>query len=68
MSKSMADRSNILTNGVIFSTLKHTDPHAVRGRSIQIDGVCFLEANAWDEVGETQSICRLPQNVSHVVM
>ena len=31
MSKSMADRSNILTNGVIFST--------VRGRSTQKDGV-----------------------------
>ena len=31
---------NILTNGVIFSTLKHTDPHTVRGRSTQKDGVC----------------------------
>ena len=40
MSKSMADTSNILTNGVIFSTLKHTDPHTVRGRSTQKDGVC----------------------------
>ena len=38
MSKSMADTSNILTNGVIFSTLKHTDPHTVRGRSTQKDG------------------------------
>ena len=28
----MADLSNILANGVIFSTLKHTDPHTVRGR------------------------------------
>ena len=36
----MADTSNILTNGVIFSTLKHTDPHTVRGRSTQKDGVC----------------------------
>ena len=35
MSKLMAD-----TNGVIFSTLKHTDPHTVRGRSTQKDGVC----------------------------
>ena len=35
----MADTSNILTNGVIFSTLKHTDPHTVRGRSTQKDGV-----------------------------
>ena len=33
-------RSNILTNGVIFSTLKHTDSHTVRGRSTQKDGVC----------------------------
>ena len=40
MSKSMADTSNILTNGVIFSTPKHTDPHTVRGRSTQKDGVC----------------------------
>ena len=40
MSKSMADTSNILTNGVIFTTLKHTDPHTVRGRSTQKDGVC----------------------------
>ena len=38
MSKFMADTSNILTNGVIFSTLKH--PHTVRGRSTQKDGVC----------------------------
>ena len=43
MSKSMADTSNIVTNrtnGVIFSTLKHTDLHTVRGRSTQKDGVC----------------------------
>ena len=39
MSKSMADTSNIFTNGVIFSTLK-TDPHTVRGRSTKKDGVC----------------------------
>ena len=38
--QSMADTSNILTNGVIFSTLKHTDSHTVRGRSTQKDGVC----------------------------
>ena len=25
--------SNASANGVIFSTLKHTDPHTVRGRS-----------------------------------
>ena len=25
--------SNVLANGAIFSTLKHTDPHPVRGRS-----------------------------------
>ena len=25
--------SNVLANGVIFSTLKQTDPHTVRGRS-----------------------------------
>ena len=40
MSKSMADTSNILTNGVIFSTLRHTDPNTVRGRSTQKYGVC----------------------------
>ena len=40
MSKSMAVTSNIITNGVIFSTLKHTDPHTVCGRSTQKDGVC----------------------------
>ena len=40
MSKSMAGTSNILSNGVIFSTLKHTDPYNVRGRSTQKDGVC----------------------------
>ena len=32
--------SNILTNGAIFSTLKHIDPHTVCGRSTQKDGVC----------------------------
>ena len=32
---------DILTNGVIFSMLKHTDPHTVRGRSTQKEtGVC----------------------------
>ena len=31
----------ILKNGVIFSTLKHTDPHTVRGRSTQKDGMCY---------------------------
>ena len=36
----MADTSNILINGVIFSTLKHTDPHTFRGRSTQKAGVC----------------------------
>ena len=30
----------ILTNGVIFSMLKHTDPHTVRGRPTQKDGAC----------------------------
>ena len=30
----------ILKNCVIFSTLKHTDPHTARGRSTQKDGVC----------------------------
>ena len=40
VSKSMADTLNILTNGVIFSMLKHTDPRTVRGRSTQKDGVC----------------------------
>ena len=30
----------MLTNGVIFFTLKHTDPHAVRSRSTKKDGVC----------------------------
>ena len=40
MSMSMADTSNTLTNGVTFSTLKHTDSHTVRGRSTQKDGVC----------------------------
>ena len=28
----MADLLNILANGVIFSTLRHTDPQTVRGR------------------------------------
>ena len=28
------------TNGVIFSTLKHTDPQTVRGRPTLKDGVC----------------------------
>ena len=36
----MADLSNILANGVIFSTLKHTDPHTVRGRPTLKDGLC----------------------------
>ena len=40
MSKLMADTSNILTNGVIFSTLKHTDLHTVRGRYTKKDRVC----------------------------
>ena len=31
---------HILTNGVFFSTFKHTDPHTVRGRSTQKDSVC----------------------------
>ena len=35
----MADTSNIVTNGVIFSTL-NTDPPTIRGRSTQKDGVC----------------------------
>ena len=39
MAESMADTSNILTNGLIFSTLKHTDPNTIRGRSTQKDGV-----------------------------
>ena len=37
----MADASNILPNGVIFSMLRHTDPNTVRGRSTQKDGVCI---------------------------
>ena len=37
----MADTSNILTKGVIFSTLRHTDPNTVRGRSSQKDGACI---------------------------
>ena len=40
MSRSMADMSNVLTNGVILSTLKHTDPHIVRGRPTLNDDVC----------------------------
>ena len=36
----MADTANILINGVIFSTLKHTDAYTVRGRSTQKDGEC----------------------------
>ena len=35
----MADTSNILTNGAIFSMLKHTETNTVRGRSTQKDGV-----------------------------
>ena len=34
------DISNILTDSSIFSKFKHTDPHTVRGRSTQKDGVC----------------------------
>jgi len=30
--------SNVLANGVIFSTLRHTEPHAVRGRTTLKDG------------------------------
>ena len=41
MSKSMADTSNILINGVIFSTRKNTDPHTVRGGSTQKDERIF---------------------------
>ena len=36
----MADLSNILANSVIFSTLKHTDPHTVRSRPTLKDGLC----------------------------
>ena len=36
----MADLSNILANGVIFSTLKHTDPHTVRVRPTLKDDLC----------------------------
>ena len=39
MPKSMADTSNVL-NGVIFSTLKLTDPHTVHGRSTQKGDAC----------------------------
>ena len=39
MAESMADASNILTNVLIFSTLRHTDPNTVLGRSMQKDGV-----------------------------
>ena len=40
VSKSMVNTSNVLTNGVIFSTLKHTDPLTDRGRSIQKNCEC----------------------------
>ena len=33
------DISNMLTNGAIFSTFKHSDPHTVCGRSTLKDGV-----------------------------
>ena len=36
----MVNLSNILANGVIFCTLKLTDPHTVRGRPILKDGLC----------------------------
>ena len=36
----MADLSNIFANGIIFSTLKHTDPHTVPARPTLKDGVC----------------------------
>ena len=36
----MADLSNILANGVIFSTLEHTDPHTVHDRPTLKDGLC----------------------------
>ena len=36
----MADMSIMLTDSVIFSTLKHTDPLTVRGRPTLKDGVC----------------------------
>ena len=31
---------DVEVDGVILSTLKHTDPRTVRGRSTQKDGVC----------------------------
>ena len=36
----VADLSNVLANGVIFFTFKHTDPHTVRGRPTLKDGLC----------------------------
>ena len=36
----VADLSNVLANGVIFFTLKHTDSHTVRGRPTLKDGLC----------------------------
>ena len=35
--------SNMLTNGAIFSTLKRTDSHTVRGRLTRTDGVVTYE-------------------------
>ena len=71
MSKSMADTSNILTNGVIFATLKHTDQHTVRGRSTQKDGVCnehilrngsFRELKIAKESNDLPDLAKVLQN------
>ena len=35
--------SNMLTNGAMFSTFKHTDSHTVRGRPTRKDGVVIYE-------------------------
>ena len=40
MSERICSDADGFTNGVIFSTLKHTDPHTVRSRSTQKDGMC----------------------------
>ena len=37
------DMSNMLTNGTMFSSFKHTDSHTVRGRPTRKDGVVIYE-------------------------
>ena len=51
---------NVLTNGVIFYTLKHTDPDTVRGRSTQKDVVCsFRELEIAKESNDLADLAKV---------